>query len=207
MSFTARAFGVFDVEGLEPRMTAIRAELWPLFNTYGAAISQRVSDSLHLEEPLAVHIAQHLRRTTHAPESTWVAIGGDKRGYKKYPHFQIGINDEYVFIALACIDRPVHIVDIAQDFAQNGEDIRALSQDFVLIPDHTKKAFFRIQDVALEEFFARVAQVKSSEFMMGRLEKPGSPTLRSAKACKAWILSTVDELIPLYARAMSWYEA
>ena len=48
-----------------------------------------------------MHIAKHLRRTAYPPESTWVAIGGDKRGYKKYPHFQIGINEHYVFFTLA----------------------------------------------------------------------------------------------------------
>ncbi|WP_148130809.1 DUF1054 family protein [Alloscardovia sp. HMSC034E08] len=45
MSFNVAAFGVFDVDGLDARMEAIRAQLWPSFERYGARIAERVQES------------------------------------------------------------------------------------------------------------------------------------------------------------------
>ncbi|WP_168165270.1 DUF1054 family protein [Alloscardovia sp. HMSC034E08] len=81
-------------------------------------------------------MAKHARRTAYAPESTWVAIGGNKCGYKKYPHSQIAINAQYVAIVLACIDNPLHEKEIAADFSAHACDFEALPVEYMLIPDH-----------------------------------------------------------------------
>lgn len=177
MTFDAAAFSVFDVDGLDGRMEAIRAQLWPLFNKYGRSIAEHVQLRLELEQPLFVHVAKHLRRTAYAPESTWVAIGGDKRGYKKYPHFQIAINAQYVAIVLACIDNPLHEKEIAADFSSRASDFDDLSFDYVLIADHTRVSYEALSEVDCKGFFERVASVKKAEWMIGRVAQPGSAEL------------------------------
>ncbi len=206
MSFDTRAFDVFDVPYLEGRMDAIRENIWPQFTKFGQDISHAVSEKLNMTAPIFVHIAKHARRTAYAPESTWVAIGGDKRGYKKYPHFQIGINDEYVFIVLACIDNPVHEKEIALDFAQRGNQWDTLPHDFVVIPDHTRSAYESVDDINPAEFFERVAKVKRAEFMLGRvLPRERAESLDDIQTTQ-WMLDTVDELFDWYIAAMSFYQ-
>src|SRR5699024_11327687 len=56
-----------------------------------------VGSDMHL------HIAKHARRTVNPPNDTWMAIAGNKRGYKKHPHFQVGLWDDHLFIWLAYI--------------------------------------------------------------------------------------------------------
>lgn len=174
MTFDAAAFSVFDVDGLDGRMEAIRAQLW---HKYGRSIAEHVQSRLELEQPLFVHVAKHLRRTAYAPESTWVAIGGDKRGYKKYPHFQIAINAQYVAIVLACIDNPLHEKGIAVDFSSRASDFDDLSFDYVLIADHTRVSYEALSEVDCKGFFERVASVKKAEWMIGRVAQPGSAEL------------------------------
>lgn len=80
-TFTKEDFDVFKIEGLEQRMTAIRNQLQPKFRALGQDFAKEIAVELN-QEILPVHIAQHLRRTKNAPKDTWLAIGGDKRGYK-----------------------------------------------------------------------------------------------------------------------------
>lgn len=93
--FSKEDFNVFDIQGLDERMAGIRERIQPKFRHFAEAgahliVSEEQADSV------PVHVAKHLRRTKHAPENTWCAIGGNARGYKKYPHFQIGIAKEGV---------------------------------------------------------------------------------------------------------------
>ncbi|WP_418969880.1 DUF1054 family protein [Alloscardovia omnicolens] len=205
MTFNTQSFNVFTVEGLEPRMAAIREEIWPDFENFASDISAHLEQKLHSEEVRNIHIAQHARRTVYAPEGTWVAVGGNKRGYKKFPHFQIGINADYVFIALACIDNPTHEKEIAQDFADHAADFQKLPADYVIIPDHTVKDFIAVSDVDCAAFFERVARVKKAEFMIGRIAQRGSELLRTDESTRQWMIDTVDLLLPHYRRAMSFY--
>ena len=70
--FNEESFKVFDVEGLDERMVAIRANIQPIFAEIMAEVSARLSDDVGYET--FVHIAQHRRRTRYAPENTWSAI-------------------------------------------------------------------------------------------------------------------------------------
>lgn len=106
--FTEEEFNLFNVKGLDTQMPMIRSEIQPLFRYYGRFISEHIQTKLNSTETLPVHVAKHIQRSVHELESTWCAIGGDNRGYKKYPHFQIGINGEYLFIMLSFIDNILH---------------------------------------------------------------------------------------------------
>ena len=104
--FDKADFNVFDIQGLDERMAGIRDRIQPKFRHFAEAGAHLIVSEAG-PESVPVHIAKHLRRTKHAPENTWCAIGGDARGYKKYPHFQIGIAKEGVSFYLCLIDQPV----------------------------------------------------------------------------------------------------
>src|SRR5690625_5408059 len=77
-------------------MTAIQERIQPKFKKIGEALTEdvraMVGSDMHL------HIAKHARRTVNPPNDTWMAIAGNKRGYKKHPHFQVGLWDDHLFI-------------------------------------------------------------------------------------------------------------
>ena len=66
--FNEESFKVFDVEGLDERMVAIRANIKPIFAEIMAEVSARLSDDVGYET--FVHIAQHRSRTRYAPEGS-----------------------------------------------------------------------------------------------------------------------------------------
>ena len=99
--FTKEAFDTFEIEGLEQRMHAIRERIQPVFKQIGQEVSPDLT--VNLAEDMYVHIAQHARRKVNPPKDTWMAFSPNKRGYKKHPHFQVGLFDDHLFIWLAYI--------------------------------------------------------------------------------------------------------
>ncbi|ETD03748.1 hypothetical protein N568_0111695 [Lactococcus garvieae TRF1] len=107
--FRKESFEIFDIEGLEMRMQGVRAEIQPIFMEIGEQLKERISQAFP-EQEFYLHIAQHRRRTSNAPENTWSAIGTQKRGYKMEPHFQLGIWQDYVFLYLSIIVSPAFFI-------------------------------------------------------------------------------------------------
>lgn len=99
--FTDSDFETFQIEGLEERMEAIEDRIRPKFRTIGQELTDELSARLGSE--MFLHIAKHARRTVNPPQDTWLAIAANKRGYKKHPHFQVGLFDDFVFVWLAFI--------------------------------------------------------------------------------------------------------
>ncbi|SEN07690.1 Protein of unknown function [Lihuaxuella thermophila] len=100
-NFIENDFEVFNIDGLEPRMYALKRQIRPKFEMIGEQIAPYLS--MLVGEPVAVHIAKHARRTVNPPEETWVAWSTSRRGYKSLPHFQFGIRDLHLFIWFALI--------------------------------------------------------------------------------------------------------
>jgi len=90
MSFAAGDFKVFDLQGFQPRMAAIRAQIRPKLEALGETLRPGVA-SVTGGETFA-HVAKHARRTVNPPDDTWVAFGPDKRGYKKSCHFKVAVS-------------------------------------------------------------------------------------------------------------------
>ena len=204
--FTEEEFNLFNVKGLDTQMPMIRSKIQPLFRYYGRFVSEHIQTKLNLAEPLPVHVAKHIQRSVHELESTWCAIGGDNRGYKKYPHFQIGIKGEYIFIMLSFIDNILHQKDIAKLFQSDIAAFQSLPEDITIIPDHTKLAYESILEADLEKLFERLEKVKSAEFMIGRIEPKINHQLQSEEDYKVWLAKAVDEFLPMYQKAMKFYE-
>ncbi|MBX8937481.1 DUF1054 domain-containing protein [Enterococcus gilvus] len=198
--FTEKSFAVFDVEGLDGRMAAIRKEIQPIFQQLDE-VFQQVLEPL-LGEELFIHIAQHRRRTTYPPENTWSALSRQKRGYKMEPHFQLGIWPDYVFMWLSCIDQPKNEQAIAQALLDNQQVIAGLSPDFVLSGDHTQPKVEELSPENTERLLKRFRDVKKGEFQIGRIIQKEDPIWKDPEAAQAFMVETYEQLVPIYQLAI-----
>lgn len=205
-TFTKEDFDVFKIEGLEQRMTVIRNQLQPKFRALGQDFAKEIAVELN-QESLPVHIAQHLRRTKNAPKDTWLAIGGDKRGYKKYPHFQLGLYETHLFIWLAFIDNPLHEEKMALQIIEDPSLLFKIPDDYVVSWDHTKETVIPLTEADLLNGLIRWQTVKKGEFLIGRQLLAEDPILKDPKAMQEYILNTFIELVPLYKQAYSVYDS
>lgn len=194
--FNEESFKVFDIDSLENRMTAIRSEIQPVFQELNEYFQEKLSPIAG--EEFFIHIAQHRRRTTHAPENTWSALSRKKRGYKMEPHFQLGIWPEYVFMWLSCIDQPKNEQAIAQKMLDQPELFSELSSDFKLSGDHTKVDVQELSSETVEKLLIRFRDVKKGEFQVGRIIPKDSPLWKNPAKAKNYMLETYQQLMPIY---------
>lgn len=205
ITFTKDDFEVFTIEGLEPRMAAIRKQIQPKFHLLGQRLAKELAAELN-KESLPVHIAQHIRRTKNAPKDTWMAIGGNRRGYKKYPHFQLGLYGTHLFIWLAFIDNPLHEEKMAQKIIEEPTLLFDVPDDYVVSWDHTKEQAIPILQAELLSGLMRWQTVKKGEFLIGRQLWANDPLLMNPVATQNYILDTFMQLLPLYQQAYSVHE-
>lgn len=198
--FTENSFDVFTIEGLDQRMAAIRSEIQPIFQRFHALIIEEINSTSKFDHNF--HIAQHLRRSKNPPESTWCAFGGNSRGYKKYPHLQIMINPEYIFIGLAMIDNPTYEHEIAKDLLTHSKSWEGLEEDFKISRDHTKTPLDDFNETNMIDSLERVIKVKKGEIMLGRIIKPNSDLLNNADKQLEYIKKSYLWLMPVYRQAL-----
>lgn len=202
--FNKEDFNVFDIQGLDERMAGIRERIQPKFRHFAAAGARLIA----LEEgaeSVPVHVAKHLRRTKHAPENTWCAIGGDARGYKKYPHFQIGIAKEGVSFYLCLIDQPVKEKEMAAALLEWIPELEQLPHDYVVSVDHTVPTVLPIEAVDWQPVLIRLRDVKKAELLIGRKLAPADPRLATEAGTLAVMEETLHELLPIYRACMEQY--
>jgi uncharacterized protein YktB (UPF0637 family) len=88
--FSPADFKVFDIEGFQPRMAAIKTRIRPKLEAIGRDLLPEVA---RIAGGAAfAHVARHARRTVNPPDDTWVAFALDKRGYKKHCHFKVAVS-------------------------------------------------------------------------------------------------------------------
>lgn len=118
-----------------------------------------------------VHVAKHARRSVNPPDDSWVAFANNKRGYKKLPHFQIGLWETHVFVWFALIYESPLKQEYGQLFKKHLPDIESnIPSRFVWSADHTKPDVIRqseMDDKELENLFERLVNVKKAEALCG----------------------------------------
>jgi len=195
--FTKEDFETFTIDGLDERMEAIRERIQPKFRELGQALTDDLSASLQTE--MFLHIAKHARRTVNPPKDTWLAIAGNKRGYKQHPHFQVGLFDDHLFIWLAYIYELPNKNGIAKTFLTNIDEFNKFSSnDYFISLDHTKKDAMPIEKIDLPRSLERLRDVKKAEFLIGRQFQANDPVLQNGKKLYQIIRETFEELTPLY---------
>lgn len=200
--FTKEDFNVFQVEGLEPRMAEIRRVIQPKFQSVDDYVVSKLAPEL--DEELLVHIAQHRRRTTNAPDFTWSAMGGDKRGYKKYPHFTLGITEDYLVMWLSFIDNPVNEKEMADSFLKQPSLFEGLPEGTVLNFDHTVNNYHEFNTDNLIKGLERWRDVKKGEFQIGRVLLKTETLLSQPAKALDYISETYLSLVPLYQDAIKY---
>ncbi len=148
--FNKEDFQTFLIDGLDERMEAIQNRIQPKFQAIGEELVSYLSEKTGQE--LYLHIAKHARRTVNPPKDTWLAIADNKRGYKKHPHFQVGLFDDHLFIWLALIYELPNKQKIAQNYLDSFTEIKSLPKSFVVSLDHTKKRFYFVRRVISKGF-------------------------------------------------------
>lgn len=193
--FTEKSFAVFEIEGLDERMAAIRAEIQPIFQELNEYFKEKLAPEMNDE--LFIHIAQHRRRSVHPPENTWSAISRKKRGYKMEAHFQLGIFPEYVFMWLSLIDQPKGKEEMAERLLEHPEWWNNLPEDMVINTDHTICAYEPLTTESMEKALQRLKKVKKSELQIGRVIPKESSLWQNPDQAQAYMLETYHLLLEM----------
>ncbi len=193
--FTEKSFAVFEIEGLDERMAAIRSEIQPIFQELNEYFKENLAPEMNDE--LFIHIAQHRRRSVHPPENTWSAISRKKRGYKMEAHFQLGIFPEYVFMWLSLIDQPKGKEEMVERLLEHPEWWNNLPEDMVINTDHTICAYEPLTTESMEKALQRLKKVKKSELQIGRVIPKESSLWQNPDQAQAYMLETYHLLLEM----------
>ncbi|NBJ70758.1 MULTISPECIES: DUF1054 domain-containing protein [Clostridia] len=197
--FEKADFDTFSIDGLENRMKAIQTRIQPKFQEIGNELVDHLATQLGNE--MFLHIAKHARRTVNPPKDTWLAVANNKRGYKKHPHFQVGVFDDHVFVWLALIYELDHKSAIAQTFLDHFEQLKQLPESFVFSLDHTKKDAKPLQELNRQDL-ERFRDVKKAEFLIGQHFSKEDERIYNGQYFLKELKATVEPLIPFYKLAL-----
>lgn len=198
--FSQEDFDTFLIDGLDERMKAIQIRIQPKFQEIGSYLTDYLS--VQLGNEVFLHIAKHARRTVNPPQDTWLAIADNKRGYKKHPHFQVGLFDDHVFMWLAFIYELDEKKEIAESFISSFDELKKLPGDFVISLDHMKKEAITINDLELKHV-ERFRDVKKAEFLVGRHLPVHDNRLTDGDVFLETAKETFHTLIPFYQQALN----
>lgn len=194
--FNVQDFDIFDEPTLSGRMTAIRDVIDPKFEQAAAVLLPILAtDGQHW----TAHIAKHLRRTTNAPDNTWVAFAPNKRGYKMMPHFELGLWADHLYLYLAVEEnmKPQQTPDIVAKLQRAREQVAQLPAEYVLSADHMVNATQPLTLAAYDDLVTRFAAVRHSEVLIGLTIPRGDDRLKGDRSVE--VLSTaVKTLLPIY---------
>ncbi|SFM00824.1 Uncharacterized protein YktB, UPF0637 family [Gracilibacillus orientalis] len=200
--FQQKDFETFQIDGLDERMEAIQERIQPKFRS----IYKEIADDLDAltEREMHLHIAKHARRTVNPPKDTWSAYCHNKRGYKKHPHFQVGLWGDNLFIWLAYIYELPHKSEIAEKFLSEIDDIKeTVPEDYHIAFDHMKNEAFPLSETDLQKGLERFKKVKKAEFLIGRKIDANDPLLQDGEKLIQTIKETFQTLAPLYRSSMN----
>lgn len=180
-------------------MQAIRERIQPKFQVAGGLLAAELSAACGDE--LFLHIARHARRTVNPPPDTWLAIAASRRGYKQYPHFQLGLFDDRLFLWLAFIDELPRKRDIAETFLAHMDMVQSAGRGLAVSLDHTKKTAVPLGELELKAALERFRDVKACEWLIGRQLSADDARLADGDAFMALARETFTALLPLYRLA------
>lgn len=204
-NFTNEDFDVFQIDGLEARMDALKERIRPKLESLGQVFAPTLT-SLTGDE-LFVHVAKHARRTINPPKDTWVAFANNPRGYKMLPHFQIGLWNTHLFIWFAVIYEAPQKQDIAKRLTKKLNKIyKEIPKDFVWSLDHTKSESVlhgQLSKEDLRSMFERLETVKKAEILCGYEIKRDEALTMSTEDFLKQVEYVFNKVAPLYKIALN----
>ncbi|MBE6183656.1 DUF1054 domain-containing protein [Heyndrickxia ginsengihumi] len=196
-SFTEQDFQVFNIEGLDARMEQLKQTVRPKLEALGAYFTPTLSAITG--EEMFYHVAKHARRTINPPNDTWVAFSSNKRGYKKFPHFQIGLWETHLFIWVAIINECPIKDEIGKKLEKKiNPIIENIPSHYVWSNDHTKPNASILNKHELQSLFRRMQVVKKAEMLCG-LHIPKNQAIEMSPET---LIKTIEDvfihLLPIY---------
>jgi uncharacterized protein YktB (UPF0637 family) len=204
--FTALDFNCMRLPGLDERMSAIREQIQPQFQRIADQLIPFLNEKEQADPPFCAHIARHARRTIHPPESTWLALAQDKRGYKKHPHFQFGIWPSHLFFWLAFIDDYPHKKELGEAMLTDMPTLmQTFPSYFAWSSDHTSADYALLGELTangLKQLLMRLTKVKKAELLCGVVIPKQEAITKSEEQLIAYLKEQILKLLPLYELAL-----
>lgn len=199
--FSQNNFATFNVPGLEERMKVLIEGIRPKLEYLGREMAPTLT-TLTGDE-MFPHVAKHARRTVNPPNDTWVAWANDKRGYKKHPHFQVGLWSTHLFVWFALIyESPLKEAYASAMLHHMDKIYNELPPQFEWSWDHMNPRSTRhdtLSKTELEKQLTRVINVKNAELLCGITIPNEDPILQDGSALMNKITATFEQLAPLYS--------
>ncbi|MBM7552909.1 YktB family protein [Thalassobacillus pellis] len=201
--FEEKDFNVFSIEGLDERMDALKTYVSPKLEQVAEELAPELTAMT--EDEMFVHVARHARRTKNPPDDSWAALANSKRGYKKLPHFQIGLWETHLFLWFAVI----YESPIKQDFAKKLKKrkkkiLKEIPDNFVWSVDHTKPDTIphkNLRQKDFDEMVDRLGNVKKAEILCGITIDRKDSIVSDGEAFLKTCQETFQQLEPLYQLA------
>ena len=198
--FSEKDFNVFTIEGLDERMEALTEIVRPKFHELGAHYASYFSAATGDE--FFYHVAKHARRTVNPPKDSWVAFAPYKRGYKSLPHFQIGLWNTHLFIAVAVIYEAPNKQEMANRLLENLEVFNEMDETYSISGDHMSPVYETLdlnrKSEQLNKLLTRLQTVKKGEFLIGRFLSAEEARKLTEQQFNKLALETFETLLPIY---------
>ncbi|WP_308639008.1 YktB family protein [Paenibacillus silvisoli] len=198
--FTADDFDVFAAPGLEARMSLLIERIRPKLHELGDRLSPFLTELCG--EPMFPHVAKHARRTINPPNDTWIAFAPGKRGYKMFPHFQIGLFGSHLFVQFAIIYESDNKSVFAEHALNQMDEIMThIPADFVWSGNHMVPGGDTQGELGrdgLAQLLQRLRTVKASEALCGIIIDRNDPLLLDGEAFIRKAEETFRTVLPLY---------
>ncbi|MDQ7193878.1 DUF1054 domain-containing protein [Staphylococcus felis] len=198
-TFKPEDFKVFEIDGLDARMTALNEHIRPQLHALGKYFAEYLTSLTG--ETFYPHVAKHARRTVNPPKDTWVAFATNQRGYKMMPHFQIGLFEDHLFVMYGIMHEDKNKGHDAQIFENKLTDILNLPDGFQISLDHTQPKKSMIKEMTQKDILQgirRAQNVKKGEFFIARAITPQADALKSDESFIAFIEDTLNHLLKFY---------
>lgn len=196
-------FEAVRVPGFEARMAALRARVRPKLETLAVALAPELSTLAG--EPLYPHVARHARRTVNPPDTTWCSWSRNPRGYKKHPHFQLGIWPDHLFLQAGVIREAPFRPHLARLLEADGARLlQELPPGYFWKTDHTEPrgaSAAELRATGTDRFAAALRRQSSGGWLVGADIERDEALALSPPAFAGWVRAVAARLVPAYRLA------
>lgn len=202
--FTREDFEAFAIPEFHDRMFYIRSQIRPKLAQLGDDVAPKLSS---VDHPLFPHTASHARRRINPPEDTWVAFSRSPKAYKRYAHFEIGLDRQQVFVRFVVKpegqdDKPqllayLKAAGVAAFKLVDPEPIHYYQDDHGRFPQDITTL-----DEAMVGSIIETTAKKSHGFAVGMVLHRSNPVVASASLV-AKCVNMITHLTPLYRHSIA----
>ena len=196
-------FKVFDVQGFQPRMGAIKSRIRPKLETLGKSLAPALARSAGSDT--FAHVAKHARRTVNPPDDTWVAFAPDKRGYKKHCHFKVAVSRHCVRFLFEVGPEHAEKKHWAAAWKKNagklGPVLRRMKELAWFKNEHDEAPALALGDMTSDDLALladEIVRTRDGQLVLGRVVAAEDAARWTEAQYRTAALETFRALLPLY---------